>query len=306
MVMLSHKKIIDGRIVDGENGEGNILIYINPTDIEKRYLLDTLKFDEHTLQSALDPNELSRIEFEPEHLALIIKRPKRYTSQDNFLFHVLSLGVFIFADKLVIVMSDDTQLFSDRKMPRMNSILDVVLRLVYSSIFHFEEHLRVINMCSEELEGKINTAMENKQLLNMFTLEKSLVYYLNAISSNGRVIERLKFSATKIGFSTENIEFIEDISIENTQCYEQAQIYSQVLSGLMDARVSVVSNNLNLLMKSLTIVMICLMIPTLWTSFFSMNLPVPGQHAPIMFWMVVGSAVLMMGMVYLVSRWRKW
>jgi len=272
-----------------------VLVYVNPDETERRHLVQDLKVDEHTLASALDPDELARMEFEPEHAAIIMKRPKNYSAADNFLFKVASLGILMFRDRLALVVNEDTPLFEGRQFQKMNSIQDVVLRLMYRSIYHFLEHLKVINMCSDQLETEVNTAMENRHLLNLFTLEKSLVYYLNAISSNGRVIERMRSNAARLGFGAENIEFLDDIAIENSQCFEQAQIYSQVLSGLMDARVSVVSNNLNVLIKRLNIIMIALMVPTLWVSLFSMNLAIPLASHPQTFWFVLVSAALVAG-----------
>ncbi|HWN80620.1 MAG TPA: magnesium transporter CorA family protein [Candidatus Udaeobacter sp.] len=284
-----------GRLESCPAGEGQVLVYVNPDEAERRHLVQDLKVDEHTLTSALDPDELARLEFEPEHVAIIVKRPKNYSAADNFLFKVASLGILMFRDRLALIVNEDTALFEGRQFQKMSSIQDVVLRLIYRSIYHFLEHLKVINMCSDQLEAEVNTAMENRHLLNLFTLEKSLVYYLNAISSNGRVIERMRSNAARLGLSPENIEFLDDIAIENSQCFEQAQIYSQVLSGLMDARVSVVSNNLNVLIKRLNIIMIALMVPTLWVSLFSMNLAIPLASHPQTFWFVLVSAALVAG-----------
>jgi magnesium transporter len=91
----------------------------------------------------------------------------------------------------------------------------------------------------------------------MFSIEKSLVYYINAISANGRVVERLKSNAKNvqtIGLTPEMLEYVDDLAIENAQCLEQSQVYANVFTGLMDARASVVSNNLNVLMKRLTVI----------------------------------------------------
>jgi magnesium transporter len=204
------------------------------------------------------------------------------------------------------VLADDTQLFEGRQFTKVQSLHDIILKLMRRAIFHYEAHLRTINMISGELEHEVNTAMTNKHLLDLFTLEKSLVYYLNAINSNGKVIDRLRGNAAKIGFSAENLEFLDDMAIENNQCYELAEIYSHVLSSLMDARVSVVSNNLNLLMKTLTLVMIAIMVPTLVVSVFSMNvsLPIQQQH-PVAFWAIMGLAAMSAILVGLVWRYRK-
>jgi len=148
--------------------------------------------------------------------------------------------------------------------------------------------------------------MQNKYLLNLFSLEKSLVYYLNAINSNAKLIERLKLGAAKIGFTAENLEFIDDLIIENGQCYEQAEIYSNILASMMDARVSIVSNNLNWLMKTLTTITIAIMLPTLVVSIFSMNVEFPGKAHPWMFWLILGLAILSVASVRLVWRWKRW
>lgn len=281
-------------------------MYVNPDESERRYLVETFKIDEHTLASALDPDELARLEFEPDHVAIIYKRPRNYSSADEFVFRVASTGLFLFADKLVIVVSDDLPLFQGKVFARIASLEDLVLRKIYSSIFHFIEHLKVINAVSESLEEHINTSMHNRYLLNLFSLEKSLVYYLNAINSNAKLIERLKHSAAKIGFSAENLEFIDDMLIENSQCYEQAEIYSNILASMMDARASIVSNNLNWLMKTLTIITIAIMLPTFVVSMFSMNVPFPGQNHPWMFWIILGLAAASVGVVRLVWHWKKW
>ena len=113
---------------------------------------------------------------------------------------MLSTGVFLFKDRLIIVRADEAPLFEGRPFIKIQSVQDVFLKLIYRAIAHFVEHLRVINMISDELEQQINLAMENKYLLNLFTLEKSLVYYLSAINSNGVLIEKLRNNAAKLGF----------------------------------------------------------------------------------------------------------
>jgi magnesium transporter len=230
------------------------LVYVKPDETEQQYLIHRLKVDEHTLASSLDPDELARLEFEPDHAVAIFKRPRYYTAADHFLFKVLSVGAFLFRDKLIVTLSDDMAIFDGIKaFSRMRTPLDVLLRMVYRSIYHFLEHLRVIHGLSDEVERSINESSDNKSLLNLFTLEKSLVYFLSAIQSNGMLIGRLKSSQTRLGLTDEQIEFIEDLQIENSQCFSEAKIYSDILSGMMDARVSIVSNNLNVLMKRLAI-----------------------------------------------------
>ena len=161
-------------------------------------------------------------------------------------------------------------------------------------------------MLSDSLEQKINASMENKYLLNLFILEKSLVYYLNAINSNTMVIEKIKNNTAKIGIDGDTQEFLDDIFIENNQCYKQAEIYSNILSGLMDARASIVGNNLNVLMKTLNIITIGIMMPTLVVSIFSMNVTFPMQHHPLAFLVAMSLAVISgFGFLFFWKR-KKW
>ena len=282
----------NGGVVETAREDASIIVFTAPDPEERQYLIDTLKIDPHTLSSALDPDELSRLEFEPEHVAMIIKRPKNYSGAEQFLFRVTSMGLFLFEDRLVIVMASAEPLFEGKPSTRVNTLFDVALKVINHSIAHFLGHLRVINMVCDELEQKINASMENRFLINLFTLEKSMVYYLNGIHANGVLIAKLKNNMVKLGLTPEQGGFLDDISVDNDQCYRQAEIHSNVLSGLMDARVSIVSNNLNVLMKTLTIVTICIMLPNLVVSIFSMNvsMPFPNEH-PMAFWGIIALTI---------------
>jgi magnesium transporter len=296
--------ISDGKLTESGEGEAVVFVYFAPDEAERRYLIDQLKIDEHTLNSALDPDELSRLEFEPEHVAMILKRPKRHATEDSFLFKVLSTGVFLFKDRLVIVLADDAALFEGKPFMKIQSIQDIFLKLIYVSISHFVGHIKGITLIANELEQQINTAMENKYLLNLFTLEKSLVYYHNALNSNGVLIEKIRNNAAKIGLSQENLEFLDDIVIENNQCRGQAEIYSQVLASLMDARASIISNNLNVRIKTLTVITIAIMLPTMVVSLFSMNVRIPLAGFEHAFWIIATMAAIS-AMAFAILWWKK-
>jgi magnesium transporter len=284
--VLRRCELFEGKLRDREDGP--LWIVTAPDDAERKLLVESLHVDEHTLASALDPDELSRVEFEPEHVAVILKRPKNYSSEDDFLFKVLSVGLFLFKDKLLVVMADEAPVFDAGRVPyKGSSPGDVLMRILYRTIFHFLEHLRVIGMLSDSLEKRINLSFDNRHLLNLFKLEKSLVYYVSGISSNAVAIDKLKAFAAKLGLTQEQVEFLDDIAIENQQCYRQAEINSNILAGLMDARVSIVSNNLNLTMKTLTLITLAIMVPTFVVSAFSMNIPMPVPTHPVTFWGVM-------------------
>ncbi len=295
-----------GKIREGGSQLLSVLVFINPDADEKKTLIDEYKIDEHTLNSALDPDELSRLEFEPDHVALIFKMPRNYSEKDQLLFRVASTGAFLFKDRLIIVIPDDIPLFNGKPFNKVQSLSDLLLRLLSRSISHFRDHLKAINMLTDELEQKINTSMENRYLINLFTLEKSLVYFLNALNANGVVMERMKHNAAKIGFVTEEVELLDDIIIENNQCNKQAEIYSNILASLMDARVSIVSNNLNILIKFLNIITIAIMVPTFVVSAFSMNVTLPLPSSVSSFWIIMGLAILSVVGFMIFWKYKKW
>jgi magnesium transporter len=304
--MLRRYCIENNRISETESGVHQVRVYINPDEAERRQLIDEWSIDEHTLNSAFDPDELSRLEFEPNHIAIIYKRPKNYSGKDQLVFRVASAGLFLFKDMLIGVFPEDVPPFEGKPFVRINTLNEVMLKLIYRSIFHYLEHLKIINVISDELEKKINASMENRYLINLFALEKSLVYYLNSINSNSVLIDKLKLAGPKIGLSAEDMEFLDDMSIENNQCFRQAEIYSNILASLMDARASIVGNNLNVLMKTLNIITIGIMVPTFVVSAFSMNVSIPLSQFPFAFWIIMGLAGLSVIVVSYIWKHQKW
>ena len=298
--MINYFALEDGRVVATTAvAKGSILLCINPDATERAWLVNQCGLDEHNLNSALDPAELPRVERDTNHLAVIFKHPKHYTAKDNLVFHINSIGLFLFRDTLIIISPDDGALnFAGRTFTKVQNLQMLFLRIISSCITHFFGHLQVINDISAELELKLVRSMENRHLLQMFSIEKSLVYYVNAMSANGRVIERLKANARNEqtdGLTPEMIEFVEDLAIENAQCLEQAQVYSNVFAGMMDARASIVNNNLNVLMKRLTVINVVFMPLNVISgvggmSEFSMmtkNVPWPIAYSAFMFGLVV-------------------
>ncbi len=255
--MITYYTLTAGEVVATQDTNAPVLLVIDPTAEEKLLLMSTYQIDEHNLASTQDPFELPRLEIEDNHLAVIFKEPKRYSSKDNFVFLINAVGLFLYQDRLIVVAPSDFSGFKGRSYSKIQSIQMLFLRVLSGCITHFIGHLQVINEIANSLESKLMTSMENRTLLLMFSIEKSLVYYINAISANGRVVERLKSNAKNvqtIGLTPEMLEYVDDLAIENAQCLEQSQVYADVFTGLMDARASVVSNNLNVLMKRLTVI----------------------------------------------------
>jgi magnesium transporter len=231
-----------------------IHVYVNPDADERQTILRTTNLDDHSLSSALDPDEISRVEFKPDHTFIIWKRPENYSFQEHVAFNVSSVGLVLMKDRLVIILGEDIGLANGKQAQNVDTVTDIVLNLFSQTTRHFLEHLKVIKQISREVQHKINTALENEYLIQMFSLGESLTYYLNAISSNTVVLTKIRNHVDKIGLSPEQVELLDDIMIENNQCAKQAEIYSSILSGLMDARGTLVNNNMNVILKNLTII----------------------------------------------------
>ena len=252
--MVKHFNITNNLLAPVKSDVALVEVYIDPTESEKKILIERYNIDEHTISSALDPDEVSRMEFDPDYIFMLWKRPKNYSHADEFVFNVSSAGIFLIKSKLIIVLPDEITVLEPRRFIKINTPLEVVLNFLYQSIQQYLEHLKVIKQISRDIQQKINLAMENEHLIIMFNLSESLVYYLNAISANNTVLMKLRNNAEKMGFTTDDIEILDDILIENNQCFKQAEIYSNILSGLMDARGTLVNNNMNVLIKNLTII----------------------------------------------------
>ncbi len=263
--------VFEGRIAHVETGEIPVDVYTIPTHEEQRYLTEELGIDEHTLASAMDPEETPRIEFEDEYTVIIIKYPRNYSPEDHFLFRVTSMGIFLFPNRVVIVNDDEIPLFMGKTASKVYTVQDVLLRTLTQIVRHFQSHLRAIMMCREEIESQMGEGDDSESLMDMFILEKSLVYYVNALSGNRRVLERMSLSMSKFNFTEDNSELLEDLQIENHQYLDQAQVNSQVLSNLVSTRSNLIDNNLNVLMKNMNAIVIAISVPTFFTGVFGMS-----------------------------------
>lgn len=302
--MIEYYNLEGGRLLACDYKQAQVFVATAPDEAERALLTERYRIDEHTLNSALDPDELARMEKEPEHTAVIFKIPVRY-NPDQMEFAVSSIGLFLFPKRLILVAPESIGPFTGKAFNQLKSLPETMLKIISYYISHYLAHLQVIDRMSDALADKISASMENKYLLQLFALEKSLVYYLNALTSNGILLERLKRCGESLGLRTEDLELLDDIIIENTQSFKQAKMYSNILSSMMDARVSIVNNNLNILMKRLNIITIALMAPTLVVSAFSMNVPIPLQKNDFAFWIILSISFITMAGVLLFWKFKK-
>jgi len=221
-------------------------------------LIDQFHLDPHTIASALDPEEVARVEYDGEKslTSLIWKIPTNIKFRELTSFNVLSMGFFILPDALIILSSEEIDYFGPiRDSPsyffEFNDLFDIALVVIEKTIHHFVEHLRIIKSLSKEIQHKLNTSMGNEYLLQMFNLSEVLIYYMDAINSNKAVLN--KFSGIMKNKKLGDEDFLSDLIIEIEQAARQTEIYSEVFSGLMDSRGAIVNNNMNALIKKLTV-----------------------------------------------------
>jgi magnesium transporter len=309
--MIKYYKLHAGRVAIAEKAEAQITVLACPEQEEINSIIKDYDIDEHTISSSFDTEEVARLEYEDNYTAIIFKKPRSYSTEDRFTFRISSFGIFIFADKILILSDSNLPLIDEKRFSRITSLNMFVLKLLNNSTYHFSEHLRIISRVNDELEKKLVGAVENKYLLYMFGLCKSMVYYLDAISSNQTVLRKLQNSRIVV-FTELERDLLDDIYIETSQCLQQTENLSNVLSSLMDARTGIINNNLSKLMKTLNVLTIGIMVPTFVVSFFSMNVQYPfgigvdDGGNPFTFWGIILLVVLATGSFLFVHKRNKW
>lgn len=252
--MKTYYEIHEGSIREAAESAGNIVVYAAPGEDEKKELIATLGINSYDLESALDPDEVSRVELTPDHLYIIWKRPNNVTYEQQLKFEVSSVGIFLRKDRLTFILGDKTIPFSNSQFRKVTSHNDLIIKFFLFTIHHFLGHLKVIKQITAELQTKLNLSMENKYLLQMFVLGESLTYYLNALEANSAALSKLQAVKERLGLTPAEAEVMDDLLIDHKQCEKQTEIYSSVLSGLMDARGTIINNNMNVLLRDLTII----------------------------------------------------
>ncbi|MFQ8833973.1 MAG: magnesium transporter CorA family protein, partial [Ruthenibacterium lactatiformans] len=189
--------------------------------------------------------------------------------------------------------------FSTKKKNRMT------LQLLYRNATLFLFYLREVDKASSRVENELHLSMKNKELIQMLGLEKSLVYFSTSLKGNEIVLEKL-LRMDFVKDYPDDTELLEDVIIENKQAIEMSNIYRDILSGTMDAFASVISNNLNIVMKVLAAVTIILTIPSIIFGLWGSNVPVPFESSPYGFFAIIGIAALCTAVAVVVMVRKKW
>lgn len=248
----------------------------NPTNEEKRFLLDELGVPDAFYNDIEDVDERPRIEYENGWFFILMRVPYKNTDL-KIPYSTVPFGI-IFKDEVFVSISfyrcevvPDFIQFSVRKGIIIKDHFDQVLRIMLSSSVWFLKYLKQINNDIKEAEEQLERSIRNEELQDLLRIEKSLVFFTTSLKGNDILLHRIK--NLRSYRDTYNPELLEDVEIELRQAQETTSVYSDILSGMMDAYASVISNNLNIVMKRLTSISIVLMIPTLIASFYGMNVP---------------------------------
>jgi len=296
----------NGNVIEPTSGENRFWIHVvNPSRDELCTLQDTYGIDPDILTDILDIDELSRIEKDGDQVVIILRLPIHDPEQEISYFTV-PLGVIVTKDCIITVCQREVEILGSFQSSRgrvihFSGAASFVLNLFYYSAVYFLRHLKEINRKPASIEQDLQKSVKNNELIRLLRMEKSLVFFTTALKSNELVLETImRARAFKLG--SEDADLLEDVITENRQAIEMANIYSNILSGMMDAFASVISNNLNVVMKRLTVVSLVLMIPTLVASFYGMNIGLPLQEKVWAFPVIAGGSTAFGVLVFLVFR----
>lgn len=281
-----------------------------PSTEDKNFLLDELKIPAAFYNDIEDIDERPRIEVEDDWTFVLLRIPYKTTNEKSP-FITIPLGIVYNDDYFVTItfyktdlLQDFVNYYSTRKSIVEKDNLNLILRFHLSASVWFLKYLKQINIQIKNAENDLERSIKNEDLQTLFNIEKSLVYFSTSLRSNEILLYRFK-NQRKIKNILEE-ELLEDVEIELKQAIDSSHIFSDILSGMMDAYASVISNNLNVIMKRLTSISIILMIPTLIASIYGMNVTNHLENNPNGIYLILfGSIILsIVGVwVFLKKKW---
>jgi len=280
---------------------GTWIHMVDPSEDEIKEVCENVNIKEDFIRYALDNEEKARIDIEDEDdtILFIIDIPvteKLHTG--GYMYATMPIGMIVVRDDFFITVTlRECSLIKKFEQNKVKSFCTYkksrfILQMMYNNSSDYLEYLKKINKETEIAENVLKNSMKNRELLKLLSLEKSLVYITTSLRSNEAVMERtLKIKNIKLYEEDEDI--LEDAIIENKQAIEMSKVYSDILNGTMDAYASIISNNLNGVMKTLTSITIIIAVPTMIASFWGMNVKLPFEGSTFGFWIMTFIATLL-------------
>ena len=267
--------------------KGTWINMVNPNEKEIQTVCENVKINDQFIRDALDFEEKARIDQEDDDqtILFVVDVPIIEKSEGTEIYSTMPIGMIVVRDEFFITVSlrknKIIEDFEKRKIKNFQTYKKTrfIFQILYLNASYYLTYLKQINKETEFAEYVLKNSMRNKELLKVLSLEKSLVYFATSLKSNEVVMEKtLRGKIIKLYDEDEDI--LEDAITENKQAIEMAQIYNNILNGTMDAYASIISNNLNGVMKTLTSITIILAVPTMISSFWGMNVHLPLQDSP--------------------------
>lgn len=279
----------------------------SPTENEIKKVCEKLNIQEDFIRYALDSEEKARIDQEEDDgtILFIIDIPVEEKTDENVLYTTMPVGVIIVRDEYMLTVSLNKnkiiETFENGKIKTFATYKKsrFIFQILYQISLNYLECLRKISKETEIAENDLQRTMKNRELFKMLGLEKTLVYFTTSLKSNEIIMERTA-KGKIIKLYEEDEDILDDAIIENRQAIEMSRIYSDILNTTMDACASIISNNLNGVMKFLTSITIVLAIPTMISSFWGMNVNLPFQNSSFGFAIMLGISIVI---TLLVTYW---
>lgn len=290
-----------------EYPKGTWISLIDPTEEEIYEVCSSINVEEEFLRYPLDYEEKARIDEEDNAVLFVIDVPYLEINGNDKLYTTMPLGMIFVRDEYFVTVSlKPNRVIELFESGRVKSVFTYkktrfMLQILYNNSSLFLNLLKQINKETEIAESVLKKSMKNKELIKLLSLEKSLVYFTTSLRSNEAVMEKtLRGKIIKLYDEDEDI--LEDAIVENKQAIEMSKIYSNILNGTMDAYASIISNNLNSVMKYLTSVTIILSLPTMIGSFWGMNVGLPLENNPFAFYIILFFALVISLFVWFLLR----
>lgn len=298
----------NGLEVTGRYESGAWVNVVNPSPVEIAELVTRFTIPSDFLTDPLDVDERARIEREEGNTLILLRTPRREATEADIPFTTLPIGIILTQGLVITISLTEVDVVAEflngkvRNFSTGNSTRFVLLLFLRTSLL-FLRYLKEINRMTTAIENDLHRALRNVQLIRLLNMEKSLVFFITSLRSNALMLEKFNTSGC-LRMNEDDRDIFEEVVIENKQAIEMANIYTSILSGMMDAFASIISNNLNVVIKLLTTVTIILMIPTLVASIYGMNVELPFQHSQFAFLIVIAFSI-MVSILGIAVFWRK-
>ncbi len=276
--MINYYKTINGKVTKINSYEKECWIRcVAPTEDEVSYLISNYKIQPEFVRSSLDEEESSHIDHEDDTTLIVIDSPIVNKSGKNLTYYTNPLSIIITPDNLITISIKENSVIEEfAKGLIKHSYTDqkhhLALQMMLRMAGKYLKYLNQINKITQHVEEELKKTMQNKELIQFLEIEKSLVYFSASLKSITIMLGKIARSKL-IKLNEEESELLEDVMIEFKQALEMSEIYLNVLSGTMDAFSSIISNNLNVVMKILASITLILSIPTIVSGIYGMNNP---------------------------------